>query len=115
MNKEEIAKKKIKQNCPICNYSYAKKYISFHIKNQHPNSEYSKIIRRGVKYNLKNNCSSTTNAEKQYCKICKKLIKKKCFSAHLKTFLHKKLLESIEGNKKSEKVMIIFPKTPEKE
>ena len=94
MKKEEKTKKQIKQNCPLCNYSYVKKYISTHLKNIHPDSEYSKIINRGVKYNLEKNPIFTSSDEMRYCKICKKLIKKKCFWVHLKTFLHKKLFET---------------------
>ena len=54
-----------------------KKYISTHIKNIHPDSEYSKIIKRGVKYNWEKNPIFNSSDEMRNCKICKKLIKRK--------------------------------------
>ena len=42
----------------------------------------------------------------RYCKICKKLIKKKCFWAHLKTFLHKKLFETTVSQKEVDNISI---------
>ena len=42
----------------------------------------------------------------RYCKICKKLIKKKCFLAHLKIFLHKKLFEATVSQNEADIISI---------
>ena len=40
---------------PLCQNSYIRKYISEHYKSQHLNSEYAKIIKKGMVYKRFNN------------------------------------------------------------
>ena len=92
MQKSNSINYKVKKMCPICNNPYIKKYLSTHIKNIHPDAEYSKIVKRGIKYNFKKSLTFLCNQDNCYCHICKKIIKKKSFSSHEKSFLHKQLL-----------------------
>ena len=95
--------KKNKVICPLCQNSYIRKYISEHYKSQHPNSEYSKIIKKGMVYKRfnNNNLIFKTNAD-FFCSICNKLIKNHSKYQHYNSKLHKFL-----DKKCDEKTIII--------
>ena len=95
--------KKNKVICPLCQNSYIRKYISEHYKSQHPNSEYSKIIKKGMVYKRfnNNNLIFKTN-EDFFCSTCNKLIKKHSKYQHYNSKLHKFL-----DKKSDEKAIII--------
>jgi hypothetical protein len=90
--KQNILKEKI--HCPECNKLLVKKYISSHIKKNHSKSQYSKNVRKGMRYGLKNKDLLTKSNTEYYCEICNTTIKKKSYYMHIKSLLHKKLLSS---------------------
>ena len=95
---QNIIKEKI--HCPYCNKLRIKKYISTHIKNKHSKSQYSQIVRKGMRYNLKNKDLIFKSNTKYYCEICRTTIKIKSSYMHLKSILHKKLLSSLIEQRK---------------
>ena len=80
---------KNKVNCPICNKGLIKKYISQHIRGQHKNDNYCKIVCRGMTYNIFNsNNINFIKDEQFYCKLCNKKMNMNSRYKHFKTKLH---------------------------
>lgn len=95
---ENILKEKI--HCPECNKLLVKKYISSHIKKSHSKSRYSKNVRKGMRYGLKNKNLFIKSNTEYYCEICNTIIKMKSYYMHIKSLLHKKLLSSFLDQRK---------------
>ncbi len=93
LNKNIFMKKKekIKINCPECNKFLTKKYISKHIKNAHKDIQYSKVVKRGMKFKFQNKNNIFIRNTEFYCTICKVVMNDRCKYAHWKSNLHKKL------------------------
>ena len=79
--------------CPECSKTFIKQYISTHIKNQHKNSIYAKIIKRGMRYSLNNKENIFKTNKQIFCSICKRFLKTNSYYMHRKTNIHKLLLE----------------------
>lgn len=94
MCKKLNSKQKI--NCPVCNQLYIKQYISSHIKKSHPSYNYSKVVKRGMRFSFNSYNSIFQTSKKYFCKICKKTIKNRCIYYHNKTQLHKLLEQKYE-------------------
>ena len=88
---KKINNNKKQVNCPICNKQLIKKYISKHIRCQHPNDNYSKFVFKGTTYNVfNNNNNNNINSIKNeyYCKLCNKTINMYSRYKHFKTKMH---------------------------
>lgn len=104
---------KIKINCPICNKQLVKKYISQHIRSQHPNDNYCKFICKGTTYKVFNNNNNNNinfiKDEQFYCHLCHKTMNIYSRYKHFKTKMHISLSQakneidygSIENNNNS--------------
>lgn len=85
--------------CPLCSNIYIKKYISQHFKSQHPNSEYSKIIKKGMVYPTYFNSNKIFIQNTEfYCSFCNKIIKKNSKYHHNKSKLHLDLVKKSKHN-----------------
>lgn len=93
--------KKPKIICPICHFPYIKKYFSSHMKNIHKNKEYSRVIKRGMRYNFNKENPLFMPNNKYYCEICKKAIKNNSLYVHNKSIMHLKLLNLYDKEIKS--------------
>jgi hypothetical protein len=112
---------KIKINCPICNKQIIKKYISQHIRSQHPNDNYCKFVCKGTTYKVFNNNNTNINFIKDdqfYCQLCHKTMNIYSKYKHFKTKMHISLSQaknkidygSIENNNNT---IQIYEKTKE--
>ena len=88
-NNSSIKKKVIK--CPFCTSILIKQYFSTHMKKIHPNSTYSTIIKKGMKFNFFEGLKEEINNDEFFCNICNAIMKNNSKYLHLKTKLHKKL------------------------
>lgn len=96
-NDKKLCKQRI--DCPICGKkNFVKQYISMHIKREHPGSEYSQLISKGMKFKPNPSKDIFLNIDKYYCKVCQKAINKTSLYMHLKSLLHKKLLQNNTNN-----------------
>jgi len=85
--------------CPECNKPYIKQYLSQHIKRKHKNIDYSKIIKRGMRYKFKIINNIFLKSTEFYCNICKIKIKNKCKYIHYKSIMHNQLLNLFDKSK----------------
>ena len=93
--KSNTINQKTKIDCPICHKKdLVKQYISYHMKRKHPESQYSKLIKRGMKLKLKQYILLPIKDNDYFCNICQKTINKSSIYMHNKTVLHKILLHN---------------------
>ena len=75
--KNNRTNKKQKIDCPICHKKVlVKQYISYHLKRKHPESQYSKLIKRGMKLKLKKYNYVPIKDNDYFCDICQKIFNK---------------------------------------
>lgn len=93
--KNNITNQKPKIDCPICHKKdLVKQYISYHMKRKHPESQYSKLIKRGMKLKLKRYFLVPIKDNDYFCDICQKTINKSSIYMHNKTVTHKMLFQN---------------------
>ena len=110
MTKQKTQKEQI--ICQLCNKIITKKYKSQHMRRKHKNSEYCKVVKKGMTYNKFNKNNTYFIKDCQFfCSYCNKMINKNSKYKHFKTQLHNYFVNLINDKNDKDGQLDIQPMT----